>query len=78
MSFYFGDKTRDEIAQAAAQNTVIVLPVGTTEEHGSHYSALFWRCTGESLRSGPDSRARHAHHRLWIFHANCTQMGRLS
>ena len=36
MSCYFGDKTRDEIAEYAAKNAVIILPVGTTEEHGSH------------------------------------------
>ena len=53
MSFYFGDKTRDEIAQAAAQNTVIVLPVGTTEEHGSHLpvetDAIIARYFGDAL-----------------------------
>lgn len=36
MSFYFGEKTWEEIAEAAKQNAVVILPVGTTEEHGSH------------------------------------------
>lgn len=36
MSFYFLEKTWEEIDEAAKQNAVVILPVGTTEEHGSH------------------------------------------
>lgn len=36
MSFYFGEKTWEEIDEYIKQNAVVVLPVGTTEEHGSH------------------------------------------
>ena len=36
MSFYFSEKTWEEIGEAINQNAVIILPVGTTEEHGSH------------------------------------------
>ena len=53
MSCYFGDKTRDEIAEYAAKNAVIILPVGTTEEHGSHLpvetDAIIARDYGEKL-----------------------------
>ena len=36
MSYYFADKTWVELENAIAENTVIILPVGTTEEHGRH------------------------------------------
>jgi len=36
MSILFGEKTWEEIDEAIKKNTVILLPVGTTEEHGSH------------------------------------------
>ena len=36
MSFYYGEQTRLEIAEAVKKNAVIILPVGTTEEHGMH------------------------------------------
>jgi len=36
MSVYFGEKTWEEIEAAVKQNAVVILPVGTTEEHGSH------------------------------------------
>ena len=36
MSFYFADKTWLEIEEYVKQNAVIILPVGTTEEHGHH------------------------------------------
>ena len=53
MSYYFGDKTRDEIAEAARQNAVIILPVGTTEEHGAHLpvetDAIIARYFGDQL-----------------------------
>ncbi len=36
MSYYYGDHTSAEIAEYAKKNAVVVLPVGTTEEHGQH------------------------------------------
>lgn len=36
MSYYFADKSWDEIEEYVKQNAVIILPVGTTEEHGYH------------------------------------------
>ena len=36
MSYYFADKTWVEIEEYVKQNAVIILPVGTTEEHGHH------------------------------------------
>lgn len=36
MSFYFGEKTWPELEKAVEKNTLIIIPVGTTEEHGRH------------------------------------------
>ncbi len=36
MSFYFGEKTWEEIDEYRKKNALVILPVGTTEEHGSH------------------------------------------
>ncbi len=36
MSFYYYEKTWIELKDAIARDTLIVLPVGTTEEHGPH------------------------------------------
>ena len=36
MSYYFKDKTHEEISQYIENNAVVILPIGTTEEHGSH------------------------------------------
>jgi len=36
MSFYYGKQNRLQIAEHIKQNAVIILPVGTTEEHGMH------------------------------------------
>lgn len=36
MSYYYGDQTRLQIAEYIEKNAVVVLPVGTTEEHGMH------------------------------------------
>ncbi|MBQ6545240.1 MAG: creatininase family protein [Lachnospiraceae bacterium] len=53
MSFYYGDKTRDEIAEYAKKNAVVILPVGTTEEHGAHLpvetDAIIARYFGDRL-----------------------------
>jgi len=53
MSFYFGDKTHEDISEYIAKNAVVVLPVGTTEEHGSHLpvetDAMIARYFGDQL-----------------------------
>ncbi|MHB1296077.1 MAG: creatininase family protein [Anaerolineae bacterium] len=36
MTLYFAELTSPEVAEAAARNTVILLPVGQVEEHGPH------------------------------------------
>lgn len=36
MSFYYEDKTWPEIAEYVEKDALILLPVGTTEEHGQH------------------------------------------
>ena len=59
MSIYFGDKTRDEIAEYAKKNAVIILPVGTTEEHGAHLpvecDAIIARYFGEKFGEACDA-----------------------
>ena len=36
MSIYYGEQTRVQIEELIKKNAVIILPVGTTEEHGLH------------------------------------------
>jgi len=36
MSFYFGEKTWPELQESIKKDTLIIIPVGTTEEHGRH------------------------------------------
>jgi len=36
MSYYYGEQTRLQVEEAIQKNTVIIFPVGTTEEHGMH------------------------------------------
>ena len=36
MSFYYGEQNRVQIEEAIKKNTVVILPIGTTEEHGMH------------------------------------------
>ena len=36
MSIYYGEQTRVQITEYIEKNAVIILPVGTTEEHGLH------------------------------------------
>ena len=36
MSIYYGEHTRVQIAEFIKKNAVIILPIGTTEEHGLH------------------------------------------
>jgi creatinine amidohydrolase len=36
MSIYYGEQTRVQIAECIKKNAIILLPIGTTEEHGLH------------------------------------------
>ena len=53
MSYYFADKTWVELEKYIAENAVIILPVGTTEEHGRHLpvstDAMIARRFGDDL-----------------------------
>jgi len=53
MSFYFSDKTWPELEKYIADEAVVILPVGTTEEHGRHLpvgtDAMIARKWGDEL-----------------------------
>jgi creatinine amidohydrolase len=53
MSFYYGEQNRIQIAEYIKKNAVIILPVGTTEEHGMHLpvetDAMIARYVGDEL-----------------------------
>jgi creatinine amidohydrolase/Fe(II)-dependent formamide hydrolase-like protein len=53
MSIYYGEQTRVQIEEAIKKNAVIILPVGTTEEHGLHLpvetDAIIAKYTGDEL-----------------------------
>ncbi len=36
MSYYFGEQSWPQLAEAIENNTLVIIPVGTTEEHGRH------------------------------------------
>jgi creatinine amidohydrolase len=36
MSYYYGEQTWPQLEEAIKQNTLVIIPVGTTEEHGRH------------------------------------------
>lgn len=36
MSYYFGEQTWPQLEEAIRKNTLVIIPVGTTEEHGRH------------------------------------------
>ena len=36
MSYYFGEKTWVELEEYIRKNTAVIIPIGTTEEHGHH------------------------------------------
>lgn len=58
MSFYFGEKTWPELKEAIEKDTLIIIPVGTTEEHGRHLpvetdsliAEMYGRGLGEALK----------------------------
>ncbi|NLC42966.1 MAG: creatininase family protein [Clostridiales bacterium] len=53
MSFYYGEQNTNQIAEAIKKNSVIILPIGTTEEHGAHLptetDAIIAKYTGDQL-----------------------------
>jgi creatinine amidohydrolase len=53
MSFYYGEQNRLQIAEHAKKGSIIILPVGTTEEHGMHLpvetDALIAQYVGDRL-----------------------------
>ena len=53
MSIYFGEKTWPELEEAIRKDALIIIPVGTTEEHGRHLpvetDAMIARVFGEKL-----------------------------
>ena len=58
MSFNFGDKTWPELENAIVKNSVVIVPVGTTEEHGRHLpvetdsliAEMYGQAFGEALK----------------------------
>jgi creatinine amidohydrolase len=53
MSVYFGEKTWPELEKAIKEGTLVIVPVGTTEEHGRHLpvetDAMIARLFGDRL-----------------------------
>ncbi len=53
MSFHFGDKSWEEMQDCINKNTVVIIPIGTTEEHGKHLpvetDAIIARYFGDEL-----------------------------
>jgi creatinine amidohydrolase len=53
MSLYFGEKSWAELEEAVRKDTLIIIPVGTTEEHGRHLpvetDAMIARMFGDGL-----------------------------
>lgn len=53
MSYYYGEQTRVQIEENIKKNAVIILPVGTTEEHGAHLpvetDAMIAKYVGDNL-----------------------------
>jgi creatinine amidohydrolase len=59
MSIYYGEQTRVRIAEYIKKNAVIILPVGTTEEHGLHLpvetDAIIAKYMGDELGRAADT-----------------------
>jgi creatinine amidohydrolase len=53
MSMYFGEQSWPQLAEAIKRNTLIIVPVGTTEEHGRHLpvetDAMIAKMFGDSI-----------------------------
>jgi creatinine amidohydrolase len=59
MSIYYGEQTRVQIAGHIKKNSIIILPVGTTEEHGQHLpvecDAIIAKYIGDELGKAADA-----------------------
>jgi len=59
MSIYYGEQTRVQIEEAIKKNAVIIIPVGTTEEHGLHLpvetDAIIAKYMGDELGKACDA-----------------------
>lgn len=53
MSYYFGEQTWPQLETAIQNNTLVIIPVGTTEEHGRHLpvetDALIAKMFGDAI-----------------------------
>jgi len=53
MSYYYGEQTRLQIEEHIKKNSVIIFPIGTTEEHGMHLpvetDAMIARYMGDAI-----------------------------
>ena len=60
MSFYYGEQSRLQIEEHINNGTMILLPVGTTEEHGQHLpvetDSIIARCYGDELAKACESK----------------------
>ncbi|MEM2904615.1 MAG: creatininase family protein [Candidatus Bathyarchaeia archaeon] len=58
---FYADLTWEEVKQAASENMVVVLPVGSTEQHGPHLPVKTdWLCVSEVARMAVDKVRGHA------------------
>jgi len=58
---FYADLTWEEVRQAAAENMVVVLPVGSTEQHGLHLPIKTdWLCVSEVARMAVERVPGHA------------------
>jgi creatinine amidohydrolase len=59
MSIYYGEQTRIQIEEHIKKNSIIILPVGTTEEHGQHLpvetDAIIAKYVGDELGKAVDA-----------------------
>jgi creatinine amidohydrolase len=61
MKYRYEEMTWPEIREAARLNPVVVLPVGTTEQHGYHLPLMVdYLCAGEVARAAVERTAPHA------------------
>jgi len=56
MSYYFGEQNWPQLEAAIRQKTLVIVPVGTTEEHGRHLpvetDAMIARMFGDAIAEG--------------------------
>ncbi|HBP37140.1 MAG TPA: hypothetical protein DD640_00030 [Clostridiales bacterium] len=56
MSYYYGEQTWPQLAAAIEKNTLVIIPIGTTEEHGRHLpvetDAIIATMFGDAIAEG--------------------------